>query len=138
VIMMDFSVNEPKSKLKTVPDKYREGFLGEFDRRTEIYHTLNAAYTEVMSDMGGQDTLSHVQVSLVERFIFLEYVMRDLEQRIVKNPKKSDELLGRWIQAINTLTGLAKTIGLKRRAKKIASLESYVKTKSRVKRRKTG
>ena len=109
----------------TLPTKYEAGFLRDFDRRTEVYQLLNTAYQEVISDMGGQEGLSHVQVCLAERFVFLEFVLRGIEQKIAANPKKSSTLLGRWIQAINSLSGLAKTVGLERRAKKV-NLKSYI------------
>ena len=115
----------------TLPAKYEAGFLKDFDRRTEVYQLLNGAYNEVVSDMGGIEGLSHAQICLAERFVFLEFVLRGLEQRIAKNPKKSEVILSRWIQALNSLTGLAKTIGLQRRAKKIPSLQRYVEGKNK-------
>ena len=114
------------TKRMRLPAKYKAGFLKEFDRRTETFQSLNSSYQEVMSDMGGPENLSHVQVCLAERFIFLEFVLRRLERRIANNPKKSEALLGRWIQGLNSISGLAKTIGLERRAKKIFSLEKYI------------
>ena len=116
-------------KRTTLPVKYEAGFLKDFDRRTQLYELLNGSYNEVVSDMGGVEGLSHAQVCLAERFCFLEFVLRGLEQRIATEPKKSVKLLSRWIQGLNSLVGLAKSIGLERRAKRIASLEAYVKSK---------
>ena len=130
------------TKPMTAPDKYQKNFLQKLDRRSKVHAALSTSYDSVMDDLGGSDSLSHVQLCLVERFVFLEYVMQTLEQRIAREPDKADELLGRWIQAINSLSGLAKTVGLERRAKTIESLQSYVKTKKtkkvvkKVKRRK--
>ena len=84
--------------------------------------------------MGGVDSLSHTQVALAERFVFLEYILRKLETQIALSPKKSAGMLSRWIQGLNSLTGLAKTIGLERRARKVESLETYVKGKKNAKR----
>lgn len=118
-------------KNKALPTKFREGFLRDFDKRTEAYVLLKSSYDEIVSDLGGLKGLSHVQLCLVERFIFLEFAVRNLELRIAKYPKKSEELLGKWIQAVNSISGLAKTIGLKRRAKKVPSLEAYVNGKKK-------
>ncbi len=120
--------NAPKYFQKP-PKKYETNFLQKLDRRTASYQILNDGFNEVVSDMGGLDGLSHVQKSLAERYIFLEFVLRNVEKQMARNPKKSEELLSRWIQGLNSLTGLARTIGLHRKAKKIDSLQSYVRSK---------
>lgn len=117
-------------RFKKPPKRFEAGFLAKMDRRTEVYGILHSAYREVLDDMGGEESLSHIQVALAERFVFLEFVLRAMEQRIAKNPKKSEEMLSRWIQALNSLTGLAKAIGLEKRAKKAITLKSYVREKS--------
>jgi len=114
------------AKQKRITAKYEPGFLQRLDRRTEIAKILNTAYDEVTSDMGGIENLSHSQLALAERFVFLEYVLRTLEDRIVNEPKHAAALLGRWIQGLNSFIGLAKTIGLERRAKKIECLQTYI------------
>ena len=124
--------NAPK-KFKKPPTKYETNFLAKMDSRTVVFRELKNSFDEVLADLGGRDNLSHVQYCLVERFTFLEFTMRHLEHRISKNPKKNEVLLGRWIQALNSLTGLARTIGLKRNARKIDCLESYVREKKNVK-----
>lgn len=118
-----------------LPDKYEAGFLREFDKRSVAFALLNTAYQEVMSDMGGQAGLSHVQVCLAERFVFLEFVLNAMEQKIALNPKESEGLLGKWIQAINSLSGLAKTIGLERRRRSVVNLQEYVSGKKNKKRK---
>ena len=120
--------NAPK-RFKKPPKKYEQNFLAKMDSRTIVFKELKTTFDEVIADLGGKDNLSHVQHCLVERFTFLEFIIRDLEQRISQNPGKNEELLGKWVMALNCLTGLSKTIGLKRHARKIDSLESYVRTK---------
>jgi len=117
------------TKRMKLPDKYKANFLREFDKRSATFALLNTAYQEVMDDMGGQQVLSHVQICMAEKFVFLEFILRNIEQRIANNPNKSDELLGRWIQGLNSLSGLAKTVGLERRAKQVVSLKKYVEGK---------
>jgi len=117
------------------PDKYEAGFLKTLDERTVAFRQLNDAYQEVMDDMGGQAGLSHVQVCMAERFCFLEFVLRGIEHKIATNPKESEVLIGRWVQAINSLSGLAKTIGLERRRKSTINLQEYVAGKKKKKRK---
>jgi hypothetical protein len=118
--------NAPRT-FKKPPKRFEAGFLAKLDRRTEVFQLLKAAHDEIMADCGGAENLSHVQLCLAERFTFLEFVLRGLERQIAEPPKKSEAVLSKWIQALNSLVGLAKTIGLERRAKKIANLQTYIK-----------
>ena len=114
-------------KADTLPAKYTAGFLAELDGRTKVFELLREAHSEILQDLGGENNLSHVQRCLVERFVFLEMVLRNIEAKIATNPKESAEMLSRWIQGLNSLSGLAKTIGLSRKGKKIASLQTYIR-----------
>lgn len=118
-------------KLMDIPKKYKVGFLQKMDGRTEACKMLRSSFNEILSDLGGSESLSHVQLCLVERFCFLEFVLRRLEYKIANEPKQSSKLLARWVQSLNSLVGLGKSIGLERRAKKIDSLQSYVKKHKR-------
>lgn len=125
-----------KKKRTRIAAKYEPGFLQTLDGRLEVAKILNSAFNEVTDDMGGKDTLCHTQLALAERFVFLVYVLRSIETRIALNPKESDELLSRWIQGLNSLNGLAKVIGLKRKAKKVKSLQTYIEGSKNGKRKK--
>ena len=116
-------------KHSNLPIKFELGILTKLDRRTEIFKQLRRAYREITDDMGGISSLSRVQVCLAERFCFLECVLKGIEQKIATNPKSKEveTILSRWIQGLNSLTGLAKIIGLSRRARKITDLKTYIK-----------
>ena len=118
-------------KLMDVPKKYKVGFLQKMDGRTEACKMLRSSFNEIISDLGGVDNLSHIQICLCERFTFLEFVLRRLEYRIANEPKQSSKLLARWVQSLNSLVGLGKSIGLERRAKKVPSLEKYISKRNR-------
>jgi hypothetical protein len=128
---MDVGKKHTNHKLLKIPHKFQRGFLGNFDQRTVIYQHLNDGYLEIMDDLGGKENLTHIQISMVEKYIFLEFMIRYLEQRIAQNPKKT-KLLGRWISAVNRLSGLANILGLERRARPVESnLKIYMKEKKR-------
>lgn len=114
-----------KKKRKKLPARYEPGFLAELDQRSLVYRELKTAYDEVVSDCGGEDDLTHTQLCLIERFVFLEVLLQTWENTIAANPKASDHLVGKWTQGINALQGLAKVIGLKRKLKK-ADLATYL------------
>ena len=99
---------------KTLPAKFEPGFPRDFDRRTEIYQRLNTTYETIVDDAGGADQLSHTRLALVERFVFLEATLQTWEREIATDPKAAEHLVSRWIQAVNSLQGLAKAIGLER------------------------
>jgi hypothetical protein len=116
------------SKFSKPPKRFEAGFLLKLDARTEVCKQLREAYNEITADLGGADSLSHVMLALVERFVFLEFTLQQLESRIASNPKGADEFISKWIQACNSVTGLAKTLGLERKARKI-NLKTYVESK---------
>jgi hypothetical protein len=114
------------SKPMTLPAKYEAGFLEKLDGRTEVCKMLRAAYDEIAGDLGGEQNLSHVQACICERFVFLEATLRGWEKQIIERPKESQMMLSRWIQALNSLCGLAKTIGIVR-VNKTKTLKSYIR-----------
>lgn len=114
-------------KRSTLPARYEPGFLEEMDRRTEIYKKLREAYDEVVEDAGGELNLTHAKLCLCERFVFLEACLQTWETMIATNPAGTEQLLSRWIQGLNCLSGLAKTIGIERKAKKASDLKAYLK-----------
>ena len=119
-------------KQNKLPARYEKGFLSRLDGRTEIARELRAAFDEIVADQGGIDGLSHVRRSLVERFCWLEAVLRSLELRIAEADKaETAELLSRWIQALNSLVGLGKCIGLERRAREVEDVREYAKRRAR-------
>jgi hypothetical protein len=123
------------TKLMSVPDRYHQGFLKDLDKRSEDYKRLMLTYETVVADLGGAETLSRVHRSLVERFCFMEHAIRLIEQKLITEPDKAGELLGRWTQCINAFLGLAKTIGLERQAGSVVSLQSYIQSQSKKQKR---
>jgi hypothetical protein len=113
-------------KGQTLPAKYAPGFLQQLDGRTRTFEKLHQAHIEILADVGGEESLSHIQKALIERFVFLEFSLRSIEARIAQDPKKSGHEINRWVTGLNSLLGLGKTIGLERRARKITSLSTYI------------
>jgi hypothetical protein len=120
--------NGAKKRMK-LPAKYQEDFMTQLDRRTEVYALLNTSYQNIVIDLGGKDSMSHIKHSLVERFIFMEFRLRQLEQQIIacEKIKKAAYLQKRWNGLVRSFIPLARLLGLERKAKQIESLQSYVK-----------
>ncbi len=115
-------------KLKTLPCHFpKSGFISSLDQRTEVYCEIATLYNSIVSDLGGSDNLSAVQLILVERFCFIAFTMRKIENELAKHPKskKAGRLFKRLIYSTNALLGLSRTLGIKKAKKKIANIKMY-------------
>jgi len=90
-----------------------------------VYGLLASAYNEVLDDLG-EDEVSHTKAALIERFVFLEFMVRGLEKDMTDNPDKARKLLNRWIRSSTALSRFAKSIGLERCSKQVHDLNSYI------------
>jgi hypothetical protein len=104
-------------KPQTLPVTFQAGFLSTLDGRTDLAKALRANYATIVEDIGGQAEVGHVKSALVERFVWLEAILQTLEHEMAHGEIDKGEALGRWIQAVNSLAGLARTLGVERRNK---------------------
>lgn len=111
--------NPDKKKPTELPSRYEKGFIQKLDGRTNLAQLLSANRDTIIDDRGGEEELSHVQKGLIERYVFLEALLNQIEVEMANTPSKRNDLLGTWIHANNSLTGLAKTIGISR-AKRVS------------------
>ena len=118
-------------KYRSLPAKYEINLLQKCDRRSEVYRKLKRSYDAIVSDLGGESELSHAKLMLVERLVFLEAVLETLEHQIASQPKTSAKTLSQWVQGVNSLQGLAKTVGLERKPRKSGDLRAYVEARRR-------
>lgn len=85
---------------------------------------LRARRAEIIEDTGGEKELSRVKSALIDRFVWLECILQTWELEMVKaddttvpeSAARWAEDAGRWMQAVNTLNGLASKIGLEKRS----------------------
>ena len=96
-------------KPQVLPEKFKAGFLASLDKRTDLAKALRANYEEIVKDIGGEHDVGHVKAASVERFCYLEVVLQSLDQ-MVSGATSRTEAIGRWIQAVNSLSGLAKVL----------------------------
>lgn len=115
------------NRSKSVPEKHSPGWLDTLDHRTALARDLQARYQEICSDLGGADTLSYAQRSLIERALWLEYWLARQERELASD---ADFDVSRWIQAANSLQGLFAKLGLERRAREVPDLNDYLKRKA--------
>jgi len=110
------------SKPTTLPPKFKVGFLSLLDGRTDLAKALRLNRNAIVADAGGPDEISHVKNALVERFVWLEAILQTIEQEMAGG---QIDKLGTWIQATNSLSGLAKVLGIERMQKTI-DLQTYL------------
>jgi hypothetical protein len=70
--------------------------------------------------------MSRVKLSLIERFVFLNEMLERWELEIVTNRNEATAALSRWIQAVNSLQGLARAIGVQVEGRRKPTLKAYL------------
>lgn len=113
------------SKRKTVPQDYTPGFMQQLDARTAVAQTLQLRYDALTADLGGVESLSYQQRSLVERALWLEYW---LQQQEVELANGGEFDAGKWTQACNALQGIYSKLGLQRVAHDV-NLGTFLQSK---------
>lgn len=119
---------KPNEKLLTkIPDKYDPQFIENLDGRTTLARIIPARRSAIEADMGGADALSYARRSLVKRVVWLECVVETYEQTLAKGGECD---LGAYTQAINSLLGLFRLLGLERKQKTVRRLHEHPGSKA--------
>lgn len=107
-----------------LPKKFRPGCLAELDGRLLVAKELRRRYDELVTDLGGLDSLSYAQRSLAEHAIWLGHWLMTQERRLAEG---SSFDAGSWVQSCNALSGLYKTLGLRRVPRDVQDLQTYLR-----------
>lgn len=107
------------------PVTYKRGFLRTLDQRSKAAKALNRMMGAVVSDLGGAENLSVLQLALVEEVVWTHYRLRELRHRMAKG----EDVDGVYGQLVNTFAGLAAKLGLKRKARDVQDLQTYLQQK---------
>ena len=113
------------NKPTEVPAAYAPDFIATLDGRGRVARELRSRLTLLYNDIGGESFLSYQQKSVCERIVHVEALLQSMEYDMANGKEVP---LGNYIQGINTLVGLFKTIGLERRTKEL-SLREYLSNK---------
>jgi hypothetical protein len=109
--------------MASIPDKYSPDFAERLDKRTSIAKAICCRIETIETDMGGAEMLSYARRSLVRRVVWLEAIIEHTEQQLAAG-KGID--LGGHTQAINSLLGLYRLLGLERRARRVERLRDVM------------
>jgi|HubBroStandDraft_4_1064222.scaffolds.fasta_scaffold01490_2 hypothetical protein len=107
--------------LRTLPTKYEPNFLERMDARFAIARVIRERVASIESDMGGTETLSHARRSLARRAAWLEAIIESDEQRLAFGAQID---VGVHTQALNSLLGIFRHLGLDRRQKSVRRLDT--------------
>lgn len=114
-------------KLSEVPATYAPSWLAKLDGRLGVARDLRERYAEVCTDLGGAESLSYMQRSLIERGLWLEYWLAEQEGRLATG---GDFDVGKWVQAANSLQGIYTRLGIARRARDVPDLQTYLASRA--------
>ena len=105
-----------------------ERFLEGVDVRYRPAAILRRRYAVLVNDLRGFESLSYQERSLVKRFLNIEALLETNERDLVEG-NKDKVVISEYLQATNSLIGLTKVIGIKRRQKPVPRLGEYLEGK---------
>jgi len=111
--------------LATLPDSYSASWLEQLDKRTKVARAVLARIAELEADAGagGAAALSAARRSLIRHAAWLDAIVESHELGLAAG-KEID--VGSYTQALNSLLGLFRLIGLERRQKPLKRLHEHL------------
>ena len=117
------------AKSSDIP-RYSENWIERMDGRTQVARAIRDRLADLQADLGGPEAMSYQMRSLSKRAIWMEAV---IEQQEIALSKGEEIDQGKLTQAVNSLIGLLKTLGLERKARDVPDLATYLAAKQREK-----
>lgn len=100
--------------LATLPDTYSADFVKQLDKRTKVARAVLGRIADLESDAGGAETLTAARRSLIRHAAWLDAIVESHELRLAAGESVD---VGAYTQALNSLLGLFRLMGLERKAK---------------------
>ena len=115
---------------ESLPDRFVPAFWTDADSRFLLVRQVRARVEALKEDVGCDSKQKEI---LVERCAFLAIRLESQEVQAIKGDPFD---CGSYVQSVNALVGLLRTLGLEKHAKSAESLEDYMARKGRIKKRK--
>lgn len=109
--------------LAAIPAKYRPDFIERVDRRTVLGRAVYNRYHSVIADLGGDEALSTIKRSHVRRLVTLECMIEGIECHALAGEPVD---VGCWVQMVNSWLGVARVLGLERKARNVRTLREVM------------
>jgi hypothetical protein len=97
--------------------------MDRLDKRTVLGKAVVDRYSAVVADLGGDQNLTRIKLSLVRRFTWFEVMIEGMECRAAAGEGVD---IGSWTQLTNTWLGIARLLGLERKARTVRSLRQHL------------
>lgn len=115
----------PTVRERYLPARFKPGFAWQLNRRSSLARELARELWDLWQDLGGLDSLSAQQRTLVERVVFLRRQILEHEQQALSgDPGKLTP--NEYAAAVNTLIGLLKSLGIERQARPVRRLADII------------
>jgi hypothetical protein len=111
------------TKLQSPPDRYSQDWVSKLDNRTRLASVVNERLQLLSADLGDWENLSYQRRSLIKRVVWTEIVIEQAEAALSRNEEVDQ---GKLTQAVNSLIGLLKTLGLDRVPRDVHSLADLI------------
>src|SRR5262249_25008456 len=110
--------------LATLPDDYSSSWVDQLDKRTKVARAVLARIAELESDAGGAETLSSARRSLIRHAAWLDAIVESFELKLAEGAEIN---IGAHTQALNSLLGLFRLLGVERRPRPADTWDAYLK-----------
>ena len=112
------------------------GGFAKVDKRTRTGRALAERRHQIFEDLGGKESLSQIQLDLVERYMRLCVLIDSLDAWLFKQPSIVNKrrralipIVKERAQLDDSALRLAQALGLKRQPKPVPSLQEYLASK---------
>lgn len=109
--------------LATLPDNYSADWLSKLDKRTKIARAVLNRIESLEADAGGPDSLTAARRSLIRHAAWLDAIVDSHELRLASGQALD---VGAYTQALNSLLGLFRLLGLERKARPVKRLRDHL------------
>jgi hypothetical protein len=120
--------NGPLPKIpRQMPVRYHEDFASVMDGRSRLARAVRDRLEALISDLGGEDALSHAQISLCRRAVWIELMVEHEESRIAEG---SGVDVQPHVALVSSLVSIYRVLGVKRQARQARLSEYLQRSKS--------
>jgi hypothetical protein len=109
--------------LASIPENYSPNFMERIDKRTVLGRAVLERYGSIVDSLGGDQNLAPIKISLVRRFCWYEAMIEGMECRAAAGEGVD---IGSWTQLTNSWLGIARLVGLERRARTVRTLRQVM------------
>lgn len=107
----------------TLHDSYSSNFVEQLDLRTKVARAVLARIAELEADAGGAESLTAARRSLIRHAAWLDAIVESFELKLASGAEID---IGAHTQALNSLLGLFRLLGLERKQRRLPSPMAYI------------